>query len=175
VPQKDNASSKFINVKTHNVHVGDTIYTNNGIAVLKRIQSNVRKEDTALVNMEILVGAELMIKTLDKTYSATPIFGIQGNNTKSFDAIVDEAGLRFRFTGLDPSTQTLNIESAEKEKSGDFIIMKAIVFPWINLVWAGTIIMVIGFFMALSNRVSILRGKAERDHDSNEFVQSTAV
>jgi cytochrome c-type biogenesis protein CcmF len=35
--------------------------------------------------------------------------------------------------------------------------MKAIVFPWINLVWAGTIIMIIGFFIAIIRRIQEYR------------------
>jgi cytochrome c-type biogenesis protein CcmF len=35
--------------------------------------------------------------------------------------------------------------------------MKAIVFPWINLVWGGTIIMIIGFCMAIIRRVKEFR------------------
>jgi cytochrome c-type biogenesis protein CcmF len=35
--------------------------------------------------------------------------------------------------------------------------MKAIVFPWINLVWAGTIIMIIGFLCSIWKRVSEYR------------------
>ncbi|MNL85192.1 hypothetical protein D3C87_2134240 [compost metagenome] len=35
--------------------------------------------------------------------------------------------------------------------------MKAIVFPYINLLWSGTIIMVIGFAFAISRRIKELR------------------
>jgi cytochrome c-type biogenesis protein CcmF len=35
--------------------------------------------------------------------------------------------------------------------------MKAIVFPWINLVWAGTIIMIIGFMIAIVRRIQEFR------------------
>jgi cytochrome c-type biogenesis protein CcmF len=31
--------------------------------------------------------------------------------------------------------------------------MKAIKFPWINLVWAGTIIMLIGLFLSILKRI----------------------
>jgi hypothetical protein len=32
----------------------------------------------------------------------------------------------------DPKTGKISIETSEQDNSGDFIIMKAIVFPWIN-------------------------------------------
>ncbi|MOA60870.1 hypothetical protein D3C78_1858750 [compost metagenome] len=42
-------------------------------------------------------------------------------------------------------------------KQKDYIIMKAIVFPYINLLWSGTIIMVIGFAFAIVRRIKELR------------------
>jgi cytochrome c-type biogenesis protein CcmF len=85
------------------------------------------------------------------------MYGIQNNSAVSFEALVDEAKLKFRFTAVDPVTRKVTIRSYEKDTSGDFVIMKAIVFPWINLVWAGTIIMVIGFFIAILKRIKDLR------------------
>jgi cytochrome c-type biogenesis protein CcmF len=35
--------------------------------------------------------------------------------------------------------------------------MKAIVFPYINLLWGGTIVMVIGFILAIVRRIKELK------------------
>ena len=51
------------------------------------------------------------------------------------------------------STREANIES-------DWIIMKAIVFPMINLVWLGTIILAIGFAISMRKRILETRRKA---------------
>jgi cytochrome c-type biogenesis protein CcmF len=101
-----------------------------------------------------LLGAELKVIGLDNVYDAMPMYGVQDNKAQSFDAIVDEVKLRFSFKGVDPQKGTIQLETAEKDESGDFIIMKAIVFPWINLVWAGTIIMIVGFMIAIVNRLN---------------------
>jgi cytochrome c-type biogenesis protein CcmF len=39
--------------------------------------------------------------------------------------------------------------------------MKAIVFPYINLLWGGTIIMVLGFLISMIRRIKESRGKSE--------------
>jgi cytochrome c-type biogenesis protein CcmF len=41
----------------------------------------------------------------------------------------------------------------EKPKKKDYIILKAIVFPYINLLWGGCIIMIIGTVIAIFNRI----------------------
>ena len=64
-----------------------------------------------------------------------------------------ELKTKFSFKEVNPETKKIIIETSEKDNTGNFIIMKAIVFPWINLVWAGTIIMIIGFFLSILKRL----------------------
>jgi len=35
------------------------------------------------------------------------------------------------------------------------IVLKALVFPWINILWAGCVIMIIGTVMAIRRRVKL--------------------
>lgn len=151
------AEAKYINEKIHVVEAGDTLYTNNGYAILQGINSNTGGENVNMENFQVLLGAELKIYTLSETYDAMPMYGVENNSAVSFEALVDEAKLKFRFTGVDPGTRKVTIRSYEKDTSGEFIIMKAIVFPWINLVWAGTIIMIVGFFLSILKRIKDLK------------------
>ncbi len=70
-----------------------------------------------------------------------------------FDDQVNEAGIRIKFAEILPEEKCYLFETSEREPVQKFIIMKAIVFPYINFVWGGTIIMVIGFVMAIYRRV----------------------
>lgn len=149
--------AKFINEKRHEVGVGDTIFTNNGYAVLKGVNSNTEAEKIDVNNFQVLLGAELKVYTLSKEYDAMPMYGVQNNSATSYEALVDEAKLKFRFVGVNPQNQKVTILSYEQDMSGDFVIMKAIVFPWINLVWAGTIIMIVGFFLSIIKRMGDLK------------------
>jgi cytochrome c-type biogenesis protein CcmF len=147
-------TTKFVHEKLHEVKLGDTIYTNNGYAILENINSNAKESNLDVKNLSLLIAAELKVYALNGTYSATPMYGIRDNSEIKFESIVDEAKLRFKFMGVNPQTKTITIETAEQDTSGDFIIMKAIVFPWINFVWAGTIIMIVGFLLAIWRRLS---------------------
>jgi cytochrome c-type biogenesis protein CcmF len=147
-------TTKFVHEKLHEVKLGDTIYTNNGYAVLENINSNAKETNLDVKNLSLLIAAELKVYALNGTYSATPMYGIRENSEIKFESIVDEVKLRFKFMGVNPQTKTITIETAEQDTSGDFIIMKAIVFPWINFVWAGTIIMIVGFLLAIWRRLS---------------------
>jgi cytochrome c-type biogenesis protein CcmF len=144
--------AKFVNTKKHELAQGDTIYLSNAFCVLKSISSNVQKSNNANQS-EILIGAEIAIHTLDNVYNITPLYGIKDRQVASFDAYSEEIKTKFSFKEVNPETKKITIETSEKDNTGNFIIMKAIVFPWINLVWAGTIIMIIGFFLSILKRI----------------------
>lgn len=154
---KEKGAAKFVHPRTYDIGVGDTIVTDNGYVVLEKINSNVKDADADKANMQLLIAAELKVHTLDKTYDATPMYGIQNNSVAQFESVVDEAKMRFKFLNVNPQNGKITIEVADKDTSGEFIIMKAIMFPWINLVWGGTIIMVIGFTLAIIRRVQEFR------------------
>jgi cytochrome c-type biogenesis protein CcmF len=150
---KEKGESKFVNEKKFKVALGDTLITNNGYAILKAINSNVKEGKIDMENMQLLIAAEMEVHTLNDVYQISPMYGIQNNSVAQFESILDEANLRFKFTNVNPQNGNITIEVAEKDTSGEFIIMKAIMFPWINLVWGGTIIMVIGFILAIVKRL----------------------
>ena len=68
---------------------------------------------------------------------------------------IDVLGMKFRFSKIDPQAGKVEIiYYKKKEEQRDYIIMKAIVFPFINLLWGGTIIMVIGFLLSIVRRLN---------------------
>ena len=55
-------------------------------------------------------------------------------------------------TGFQPETETLNLEVSDFNGSEDFIIMKALEKPHINVLWIGTLVMIAGFIIAVRRR-----------------------
>ena len=65
----------------------------------------------------------------------------------TFPAIKEDMGLRLSFQSLDPQTEKIQIKIEEEQaEKKDFIVLQAIVFPYINLLWLGCVLMVIGYF-----------------------------
>jgi cytochrome c-type biogenesis protein CcmF len=56
-----------------------------------------------------------------------------------------------------PGAVKFVVTTAEKTPVKDYIVLQVIEFPWINLVWGGTILMVLGFSLSVSNRISQYR------------------
>jgi cytochrome c-type biogenesis protein CcmF len=83
---------------------------------------------------------------------------IKSGNVFDFARKVDDAGLKLRFSKVIPETKKVEIIVYQQpESKKKFIVMKAIQFPYINFFWAGTIIMVIGFFLSIRRRKKELK------------------
>jgi len=145
---------------TLNLKVGDSLFTSNSIIKLTNFERNINKDELNLKEEDIALGVKITARTLEgEYYEARPIMVIRGNNIFSISSEIEALGLEFGFAGIDPETEKLKILLAEKNKnSGDFVIMQAIVFPYINVLWIGIIIMVLGSLLAAWNRMRAGKG-----------------
>ncbi|HYH55171.1 MAG TPA: cytochrome C biogenesis protein, partial [Anseongella sp.] len=71
---------------------------------------------------------------------------------------IDELGLKFRFTRIIPEQDQFELTVMQKPaETGGWIVMKAIMFPYINLLWGGAIVMVIGFLLSIFRRAKEIK------------------
>jgi cytochrome c-type biogenesis protein CcmF len=137
----------------HQVAVGDTIRFREGFMVLKGLNKDARVADIKLSGSDIAIGANLEITSHGKTYTAEPVYMIKGSNGYDFARKVDDAGLKLRLSQIIPKEDKVEITVYQQpESKKPYIVMRAIVFPYINFFWSGTIIMVIGFLMSIFRR-----------------------
>ena len=158
LPKQISDSIDWKNVKEYPIKKGDSIQTVNGTVIFTGVEQS-NGESIGLKNTT-LAKALLTIKQGNNELTASPIFGINSNTYFSIREEVAEAGLRFGFeirpTENDQPEAILEI--AETSPQPKFIVMKGIVFPYINLLWLGTVLMVVGFGIATWNRLELKRG-----------------
>ena len=141
--------------KDYTMNSGDTVFTSGAMLILDGLIKEFDQTDLNLKKGDLAVAARIKILTPDgKVDYALPIFSIRENMIVPVDVINEKEGLKFSFTSIDPETGSINLLISEKDKkSKDFIILKAIIFPWINLLWLGCLLMVFGTAVAIVNRV----------------------
>lgn len=154
VPDKSKQMSEpWGEPRDYKVNIGDTIQTGNGVVIFESIDKNAKPQDLRL-NHEMW-GANLKILSNRREYRAKPIFAIADQSFYTIEDVVQEAGLKLQFyIKSDSGTVSAHLEISERPAVRDFIIMKAIVFPYINLLWAGVIIMIIGFVLSIVRRTA---------------------
>jgi len=112
---------------------------------------------------DIAVGAQMMVINEGKSYPIEPIFLIRGASPMGVKAYVPELGIHIRFAGIDPAKEifsfkvakdtrennfSIPLEITENVPRSDYVILQAQIFPAINLLWGGCIMMMLGLFMA---------------------------
>ncbi|MFB6307149.1 MAG: hypothetical protein ABEH43_09230 [Flavobacteriales bacterium] len=138
---------------------GDTMFAKNYIAVLDTVKGVKKSEYDKYDLKSNDVALKAVIKILtdkNENYKANPLFVIRNdrhfiNNT----TVMKEAGFKLRFKMIKPDKNKFTFEIAREkaDKKKDVIVMQAIVFPFINLLWMGCVVMVLGTALALVNRL----------------------
>ena len=140
--------------------VGDTIHTSSGVLTVKSINKQPVVKDLPIAPGDLAVGLPLEINVSGKIYKTEPLFLVKGNNTFDFARKIDELGLRFRFTKIVPEQEKFELQVFEKpQQAKDWLVFKSIEFPFINLYWIGTIVMVVGFVISIFRRKKELATK----------------
>lgn len=132
-------------VSMERVAINDSFFTSRGMVVLEGI--NRIDDDEA----DLAAVARLRIDNLGgNPVFAEPVFMIKGNEFKSLPAVVEGYGLEFDIQHIDPDAGQFTIKVTDHN---DWLIMKAIVFPWINLLWLGICITMLGMMIAMVQRI----------------------
>jgi cytochrome c-type biogenesis protein CcmF len=136
-------------------HVGDTIFSSNAIIVIDSLRSNLSKAEYEKNDSVLEVTAVLRcVNVRSQAYMAYPKFIIKNNVVIPKEDIVEELGLKLVFWKINPEEGTVEITMSEKlSNSKDFIVMEAYVFPYINVLWLGCLIMAVGTVIAVIERI----------------------
>ncbi|WP_223582016.1 heme lyase CcmF/NrfE family subunit [Sphingobacterium sp. GVS05A] len=139
---------------TYQVNIGDTLRYRNGYYVIEGLNKEAQLEKIPKGPNDVMVGLKIKVVAADnKQYEVQPIYLIKDGGIYDFNKDVADQGLKFRFTGIKPDKDKLEIMVYQKplpEKK--WVVFKAIKFPYINFFWCGTIIMTIGFIMSIARR-----------------------
>jgi len=135
------------------VKSGDTVHTSSGILTVKPLNTAPVVRDLTLAPGDLAVSLPLEVDVNGKIYKAEPLFLVKGNNTFDFARNIEELGLRVRFTNIFPEQNKVQLQVYEKpQQAKHWIVFKSVQFPYINLYWAGTVVMVIGFILSIFRR-----------------------
>lgn len=99
--------------------------------------------------------------------TAAPVYVIRNNQQLSLKDEAPALGLHFRFENIDPkkglltigvaqsgtNARKISLEIAENAARSDYIVLEAIIFPGIKLVWIGAIMMMLGLAFSLVRRL----------------------
>lgn len=138
--------------------VHDTAFLAKGILFLDSIFPVKEIEDQDIQAGDIAVAAKFELWDFNTVKHDLYSYFILRDTSFVFNipASKEDMGLRLSFQSIDPQTEKVQIKIEEEQaEKKDFIVLQAIVFPYINLLWLGCILMVIGTFIAVVQRLKL--------------------
>lgn len=106
--------------------------------------------DLSLQEGDVAIRAKLSIMDNDVKRLIEPMFLIRDNQVGKIAAIDSDLGIKVEIDNILPEEGKFVFKYNTYQK--DYVVMKASVKPFINVLWLGTIIMLIGFGTAIYRR-----------------------
>ena len=173
-PEKNKDTSAF---KTAKLDVGDTVFYSKGFAVLEDLSSIKEVPGVSFgPNDSASVATMKIYSKTSSIYTVKPtIINMGGDPFAKPDTVVQES-LIFQVQNVEGNTLSLGIK--ESDSVLQYVTLKAYKFPYINLLWLGTIIMFFGFMISMAWRMQtnklkkvtkpVLKAGVEREFSSIE-------
>jgi cytochrome c-type biogenesis protein CcmF len=139
--------------------VGDTLFINDFIVILNSVNKEADFPIMKFGPNDGAITAHFTLFGKNKNYELYPkyIFKIGYDHLGKEEVllghmpeVLPELGLQINFMHIDPQTETFTFTQSTTQK--DFIILKVVEKPLINLLWIGTIVLVIGIVIAMVRR-----------------------
>ncbi|GBL35274.1 hypothetical protein EMGBS15_08690 [Filimonas sp.] len=73
---------------------------------------------------------------------AAPVYVIRSQQEELIEDTLSSYNLYTRLTKIIPAENAAVIEFKQPSAMNDYVIMKAILFPYINVLWLGTVVMI---------------------------------
>ena len=114
----------------------------------------VIKEKSATDTGTYKLTMKIMVNDGRDSFEKAPSLLLQGKKISYIDEELKAFGLNFRFYSIIPARKSyLLLVVRGNRPPPQYIAMKAIVFPYINLLWLGCVVMFVGFLLALLRRI----------------------
>lgn len=137
-------------VKEHVLSIGDTIFLNDYFAVFRGVEPAKQTAGLGLNKDDLAIQGDFLVSGEKKQYHVHPVFAVRNRLIGRMPDEVEDLGLRLSFLNVDPQKGKFTFGVSTTQK--DYIILKAVEKPFINLLWSGTLLMALGFGMAIYKR-----------------------
>ncbi|REE01703.1 cytochrome c biogenesis protein CcsA [Marinoscillum furvescens] len=129
---------------------GDQFFINDYVARFVEMVPVQQLPGVTLGPGDVAVKAIIEIEGENKTYTAEPIYVIKDKMAGRIPDVVNDLASRLTIQTIEPEQNRFVFGLSTTQK--DWIIIEAVKKPWINILWLGTFLLVVGFTVAIVRR-----------------------
>lgn len=142
--------------RDHVVKTGDTIFYSAGYMILDSVTVNPHDEKHKFTSGDTALMANLSVYTKEQQkLSVKPVFYVRNNGAQYMLDTLYSEGLAVGLTRI-ADDKHLEISVKESSRLAPFLALKVLQFPFINLVWLGTLLMITGFAISMVRRIRLM-------------------
>jgi cytochrome c-type biogenesis protein CcmF len=133
-----------------NIQIGDRFFINDFVAQLDDVTRVHDISGVPLEDDDIAVMATITVAGDNQQHLLKPIFLIRDQRAARIPDVINDLGVRVAFSKINPETDSFDFDIYTTQK--DFVILKAIEKPFINILWCGSLLIVVGYMIAIRRR-----------------------
>jgi cytochrome c-type biogenesis protein CcmF len=141
--------------RSHTMQVGDSMLIGHSLLTVDSLRAiaDDEKPDRGLLLKDLAIAACVQLKNKTEQSNFEPLYIVRDSLVIPDMFEAEAFGIKMRIESFDPSEETLEMTIWEHlSVRRDFVVMQAVLFPLINVLWLGCILMAIGSGMAVYAR-----------------------
>jgi cytochrome c-type biogenesis protein CcmF len=150
VDLNDPEKAEWSKVEEIQVKANQEFFANDYVAALEKVERVFNIGSVQLDSADVAVKAHIRVKGEYEDYIAEPIFLIRNRMVGRIPDEVEDLGVQLTLLNIHPETNQFSIGVSTRQK--DYVILKAMEKPLINVLWIGTLMLMVGFGMAIFRR-----------------------
>lgn len=152
---KPSGEDEWSELQEMRIKQGEQFFANDYVCVLESVDRIYEVDGIDLTPEDVAVRAHFRIQGEHGDYFAEPIFVIKDRLVGRIPDEIRDLGLRLVLMNIHPETNDFTIATRTRQK--DWVVIKAVEMPYINVVWLGTVVLMVGFGIAMSRRIREFR------------------
>ncbi|MCC5919127.1 MAG: cytochrome c biogenesis protein CcsA [Cyclobacteriaceae bacterium] len=157
---------EWSDTETFEVGIQERFFINDYVAVVEKVERIDSFEDIELGPGDIAVRADVKVHGKLNEELLQPVFIVKDNMVGRVPVVLPGYGIKMVFAGINPEKNTFTFDVNTTQK--DWIIMKAIEKPMINLLWIGIVLLMVGFVIATRRRYIEFINERDKDLQRKE-------
>lgn len=140
-------------VKTKTIKQGDTIFVSNGYLVFNTLNKQITNKNYQSKPGDVAIGADISAYSIDgKIGGGQPVYVVMPNEIINVADTISSLGIAINIDKINPDDGSVEFAYKQRSQQDDYIVMKAIIFPFIGILWLGVLVMVSGFGLSWATR-----------------------
>lgn len=157
---KPNEEKEWSDMEELRTTLAKEFFANDYVSTVTAITRVTEVPNMALNAEDVAVKATIAVKGSRGEYIAEPIFLIRDKMVGRISAEIPQLGILFTLVNIHPETNEFTIGINTRQK--DWVVIKSLEKPMINVLWIGTLVLMAGFSIAMVRRFRDFRLMKEK-------------